>query len=180
MATTQKIPILFVDPGPSVALDSLAQTALKTGRWQFPAYATKSAFGIVKIPESLAGSPNPKIEVTIGGNALLGGASIDVATKVFADDAETYDFSLLVRDVIQDFPAPVKSKKTKKLTFTGGDLANVASGKFLWVEVRRLGGCGRLANEADIELIGASLNVDVVTVTGISDAELFAREAMRI
>ena len=158
---TVKVPILFVDPGPEIASDSLAKTALKTGRWQFPAYVTRSVFGIVKIPDGLAGSPDPKIEIVIGAGAAKGGASVEVSTKVFSEEGSEYGLSLLVADTIQDFSVFVGSKRTKKLTFTGGDLANVASGKLLWVEVRRLGGCGRLANEADIELIRGDLSIDV-------------------
>lgn len=177
---TQKVPIVFVDTGSGPLSDAtLAGTAPKTGRWQFPAYMTKSVFGIIKIPDDLAGSPNPKIEVIVGGGAILGGASIDVGMKVFDEVGTEYGLNLLVYDSIQDFSVPVGSKQTKKLTFAGGDLANVAAGKYLWVEVRRLGGCGRLANEADIELIGADLSIDLLPA-GVNTAKLFARTAMGI
>ena len=171
MATTQKVPIVFVDTGSGALSDAtLAGTAVKTGRWQMPAYVTKSVFGIVKIPESLAGSPNPKIEVVVGSGAPLGGASVDVATKVFDEEGAVYDLSLLVRGEIQDFSVPVGAKRTKKLTFTDGDLSSIIAGKLLWVEVRRLGGCGRVVNEADIELIGADLSIDL-GATGVSAAK---------
>ena len=158
-----KVPILFVDPGPEISSDSLAKTALKTGLWQFPAYATKSVYGMIKIPDDLTDIPDAKIEVIIGGGAAKGGASIEVSTKIFDEEGSEYGLNLLIADAIQDFSVPLGTKRTKKLTFTGGDLANVAAGKRLWVEVRRLGGCGRLANEAEIELIGANLSIEVIS-----------------
>ncbi len=142
-----------------------------------PAGKTTRLSGFIVLPSNLAAAPAPQIELGLVADETLGAISVSVATKVIDLSADLYSQGSLVPDAIQDLSAPVTPLAAIKAIFTGGDLANVANGKALRVEIVRFGNTGRTDNEAGAQLITAHLSILVVdqsvtdhgVLTGLGD-----------
>jgi hypothetical protein len=86
----------------------------------------------------LAGSPNAKIILILIANATTGVTVMNVATKCVAEDDETVDVTL-TDDSQTEVTMPGTAYKTKKVTFTGGDLGNIAANDQVIVRIAHLG-----------------------------------------
>lgn len=130
------------------------------GAWELPAAGTGKVWGLVRIPHSLASPANPKIQLIVGANATTGNYVIRTETKVFAI-GESYNPAAMVNDTSQTVAVPATARLSQEVLFTGGDLANVAAGKFLLVGVTRSGDDAADTLNASLELLAGFLIVDI-------------------
>lgn len=162
---TRLIPIDFTNPRVSSMAGYcystvLALTNVDAQCWNFTKDVDGKLYGIVTAPDALAGTPAPAIILITGYNATTGVSRWNVANKCVANDAESYNVSL-TSDTAQDITVPGTARLTKKVTFTVGDLANLAANDIVYVEVYHNGAHANDTVAVDSELYAAYLRVDV-------------------
>ena len=165
MATTVKIPLDLRNPrAASLAGNSWwsikALTNIDVGFWEFLKDVDGKIYGVATAPPSLAASPAAKIVLLVGANATTGIARLNVATKCVADDAESVNVTLTA-DTAQDITMPVTARLGKKVTFSLGDLANIAANDLVFVEILHEGSHINDTLAQNTELYEAWLVVDI-------------------
>ena len=165
MAATKLIPIDLRNPrlttlAGNAWFNPKALTNVDLGLWEFLKDVDGKIYGVVTAPESLAASPAAQIVLVIGANATSGVTRMSVATKCIANDAESYNATLTAH-TSQDVTVPGTARLTKKLSFTGGDLGNIAANDIVLVEVFHEGNHANDTLAVNTELVEAYLQVDV-------------------
>jgi hypothetical protein len=165
MPTTVRVPIDLRNP----IVSSLAGNSFWTikqftnfdiGVWEFVKDVEGKITGVVPVPSNLAGTPAPAIILVIGAEATSGVTSLNVSNKAIASDAEALDVALTA-DTQQDITVPATSKMTKEVTFTVGDLANIAGDDLLVVEIFHDGDHANDTLAVNTLLYEAFLRVDI-------------------
>lgn len=167
MATTVYIPIELRNPRVSTLAGNAywtvtALTAYDFGFWQFVKDVEGKVYGLVRIPQNVAATPNAKIVLCIGANATSGVTSLAVSTKAIADN-ESINPASLTAESTQDITVPGTARLRKDVTFpTAGSLAEtVEAGDLLLVEVFHDGDKAEDTLGVNTELYAAFLQIDV-------------------
>jgi hypothetical protein len=130
------------------------------GIWEFLKDVDGKVYGVVTVPSGLAGAVNPAIILVIGANATTGVTRMNVSSKSIAPNAESYNVTLTA-DTAQDVTVPATARLTKEVTFTVGDLANLAENDLLIVEIFHEGVHANDTLAVSTELLEAYLRVDL-------------------
>lgn len=163
---TSVIPIDFRNPritslGGNCFWTVLGLTDHDLGLWEFVKDVDGKLYGTVKVPAAIAGSPNAKIKIVVIANATSGVTRLNVANKCVADDAESLNPASLVDDTAQDITVPGTAYLGKKVTFTAGDLSNIAAADIILVEVFHEGAHANDTLAVSTLLVEGWLEVDV-------------------
>lgn len=165
MATTYRIPIDLQNPRTATLAGNcfpsiLALTNIDKFVWSFLLDVDGKLYGTVFVPSNLAPTPAPAIILAIGANATSGVTTLNVSTKSVSTNAESYN-ATLTADTAQDITVPATARLIKEVTFTVGDLANIAANDILIVEIFHQGTAANDTLAVNTELLEAYLRVDL-------------------
>lgn len=122
------------------------------------------AFGRVLIPDNIAGTPNPYVNLYFFTGATSGVTRLNIGTRV-TGDADSVDGSYTF-ETAQDITVPGTTNLLKVVRFpaTSGDIATSfsgAAGKFLGIHIQHLGAHANDTLAQPTNLIAAILKADV-------------------
>lgn len=139
-----------------------ALSNIDLGYWEFLKDVDGKVYGVSEpFPATLAGTPAAKIVLITGyGTATTGVARWNVMTKCLAQDAESWDVTL-TNDTAQDITVPGTARLGKKITFSAGDLGNIAAGDVVVLDILHEGSHANDTVAQNSELFQAFMLVDV-------------------
>ena len=140
--------------------DVVALANIDKFMWKFVLDVDGKLYGQVQVPSNLAGTPAAAIVLVIGANDTSGVTRLNVATKSLSTDGESYN-ATLTSDTAQDITVPATARLTKEVTFTVGDLANIAANDLLLVEILHEGSHANDTLAVNTELVAAYFRVDL-------------------
>lgn len=162
---TRRIPLEIRNPrGTTLPGNSYfsveALTNIDFGMWTFVKDVDGKIYAVVNAPPEMAVTPNAKIIFIIAANATSGVTRLNQSSKCVAEDGETINVSLTA-DTAQDITVPGTAYFTKKVSFTGGDLTNVAANDVIFIELFHEGSHGNDTLAVNTLLVDAYLEIDV-------------------
>lgn len=162
---TRRIPIDLRNPRVSTLsgnsfFTTKALTNIDLGMWEFVKDVQGKVYGIVNVPGEVDATANAKIILIIAANATSGATRLNVSSKCVAEDAESINVTLTA-DTAQDITVPGTAYLGKKVSFTAGDLSNLAANDVIFVEILHEGDHVNDTLAVNTLLLDAYLEVDV-------------------
>ena len=101
----------------------VALTAWDAGHWEFVKDVEGKVYGLVRIPKSMATTPNAKIILVIAANATTGVTTLQVSTKAVESltTPENFNFASFNAITAQDITVPATAYLAKEVSFTVGE-----------------------------------------------------------
>jgi len=127
--------------------------------WEFLKDVIGNLFGVVHVPDNLAGTPNPKILLELGANATTGVTRMTALAAPVADGTALGSVSL--QGTTQDTTVPGTARARKKVTLNLTGIVFPSAGDLMLVQIQHEGTHANDTLAVNTELYGAWLICDV-------------------